>query len=68
MSSSVRKGVTASLNLDKVGGEKVTIILKEIITIKDNTGVSSVLTSRHGALRSRLSPKSLEEEEIETET
>lgn len=41
MSNLGRKGALSSLKLDKVGGEKVTIILKGIITMKENLGILS---------------------------
>lgn len=41
MISLARKRVPAGLKSDKVGGGKVTIILKETVTMKGNPGVLS---------------------------
>lgn len=57
----------SSLKLDKVGGEKVTIILKGIITMKENLGILSwslgeVLWDQDSAWKHT---RSFEREEIE---
>lgn len=67
MSNLGRKGALSSLKLDKVGGEKVTIILKGIITMKENLGILSwslgeVLWDQDSAWKHT---RSFEREEIE---
>lgn len=67
MSNLAREGALSSLKLDKVGGEKVTIILKGIITTKENLQVLSwslgeVLWDQDSAWKHA---RSFEREEIE---